>query len=32
LVIADTRPINYLVLIGYIEIFPALFEKVILPP
>jgi predicted nucleic acid-binding protein len=31
LVIADTGPINYLVLIGHIEILPALFEKVILP-
>ena len=31
LVIADTGPINYLILIGDIEILPALFEKVILP-
>ena len=31
LVIADTGPINYLVLIGHIDILPALFEKVILP-
>jgi predicted nucleic acid-binding protein len=31
LVIADTGPINYLVLIGYIEILPALFERLILP-
>jgi predicted nucleic acid-binding protein len=31
LVIADTGPINYLLLIGHIEILPALFEKVILP-
>src|SRR5437016_2989266 len=31
LVIADTAPINYLVLIGSIEILPELFEKVILP-
>ena len=30
-VIADTGPINYLVLIGYIELLPRLFEKVILP-
>jgi predicted nucleic acid-binding protein len=31
LVIADTGPINYLVLIGSIDLLPVLFEKVILP-
>jgi predicted nucleic acid-binding protein len=31
LVIADTSPINYLILIGHIEILPSLFKKVILP-
>ena len=31
LIIADTGPINYLVLIGHIDLLPALFEKVILP-
>jgi predicted nucleic acid-binding protein len=31
LVIADTGPINYLILIGHIDLLPALFEKVILP-
>lgn len=31
LVVADTGPINYLVLIGQIFLLPALFEKVILP-
>lgn len=31
-VIADPGPVNYLVLIGRIEILPAMFEKVILPP
>ena len=31
LVIGDTGPINYLILIGHIEILPVLFEKVILP-
>ena len=31
LVIADTSPINYLILIGNIELLPALFGKVILP-
>jgi predicted nucleic acid-binding protein len=31
LVIADTGPVNYLILIGHIEILPALFEKVTLP-
>jgi predicted nucleic acid-binding protein len=32
LVVADTSPINYLILIGHIEILPALFENVMLPP
>lgn len=31
LVIADTGPLNYLILIGYIDLLPALFEKVALP-
>ena len=31
LVIADTGPINYLVLIERIDLLPALFQKVILP-
>jgi predicted nucleic acid-binding protein len=31
LVIADTGPINYLILIGHIDLLPALFEKVTLP-
>lgn len=31
LVIADTGPINYLILIGHIDVLPALFAKVILP-
>jgi predicted nucleic acid-binding protein len=31
LVIADTGPINYLILIGHIDILPALFDHVILP-
>lgn len=30
-VVADTGPFNYLLLIGHIEILPRLFEKVILP-
>jgi predicted nucleic acid-binding protein len=30
-VVADTGPINYLVLIGHIEVLRALFEKVIVP-
>jgi predicted nucleic acid-binding protein len=30
-VVADTGPIHYLVLIGHIEILPALFEKVNIP-
>jgi predicted nucleic acid-binding protein len=31
LVIADTGPINYLILIGHIDILPGLFERVIVP-
>jgi predicted nucleic acid-binding protein len=31
LVIADTSPINYLILIGQIELLPRIFERVILP-
>jgi predicted nucleic acid-binding protein len=31
LVIADTGPINYLILICCIDLLPVLFEKVILP-
>ena len=31
LVIADTSPLNYLVLIEQVEILPALFEKVFVP-
>jgi hypothetical protein len=32
LVVADTGPINYLILIGHIDILPAMFPKVILRP
>jgi predicted nucleic acid-binding protein len=31
LVISDTGPINYLVLIGHIDLLPILFERVIMP-
>jgi predicted nucleic acid-binding protein len=31
LVIADTSPINYLLIIGHIDILPVLFDKVIFP-
>jgi predicted nucleic acid-binding protein len=31
LVIADTGPLNYLILIGHVGVLPVLFEKVILP-
>jgi predicted nucleic acid-binding protein len=31
IVIADTGPINYLILIGHIDVLPVLFEKIILP-
>jgi predicted nucleic acid-binding protein len=30
-VVADTGPIHYSVLIGHIEVLPALFEKVVIP-
>ena len=30
-IVADTGPINYLILIGCIDILPKLFEKVVLP-
>ena len=31
LVIADTSPINYLLLIGHIDVLPAVFQKIVLP-
>lgn len=31
LVVSDTGPINYLVLIGHIDLLPILFEKVVMP-
>ena len=31
LIIADTGPVNYLILIGHIDLLPRLFQKVILP-
>jgi predicted nucleic acid-binding protein len=31
LVVADTGPINYLVLIGAIEVLPKLFEQILVP-
>jgi len=31
LVIADTGPINYLILIGHVDLLPRLFERVVLP-
>ena len=32
IVIADTGPINYLILIGEIEVLPALYNQVLIPP
>ncbi len=32
LVVADTTPLNYLILIGQIEVLPKLFGKVLIPP
>jgi predicted nucleic acid-binding protein len=31
LVIADTGPLNYLILIGHVDVLPVLFERVVLP-
>jgi predicted nucleic acid-binding protein len=31
-VISDTSPINYLVLIGAIDVLPKLFQEVLIPP
>jgi predicted nucleic acid-binding protein len=31
IVIADTGPLNYLLLIGHIELLPVLFERVVIP-
>jgi predicted nucleic acid-binding protein len=31
LVVSDTGPLNYLILIGEIDLLPGLFEKVVLP-
>jgi len=32
IVVADTSPLNYLVLIDEIALLPALFQKVLIPP
>ncbi len=32
IVIADTGPVNYLILIGEIEVLPALYGRVVVPP
>lgn len=32
IVVADTTPLNYLVLIGEIELLPALYQSVLIPP
>ena len=32
IVIADTSPINYLILIGEIDVLPALYGQVLIPP
>lgn len=31
IVVADTGPLNYLVMIGHVDLLPALFEKVLVP-
>jgi predicted nucleic acid-binding protein len=32
IVVADTGPINYLILIGELELLPALYSRVLIPP
>lgn len=32
IVVSDTSPLNYLILIGQTEILPALFDRVVIPP
>ncbi len=32
IVVSDTSPLNYLILIGHAEILPALFSRVVAPP
>ena len=31
-VVSDTTPLNYLILLGHIEILPQLFGKLLVPP
>ena len=31
-VVADTSPVNYLVLIGHVEILPRLYTRILIPP
>jgi len=32
IVVADTSPINYLVLIGHIDVLPAFYDRILVPP
>src|SRR4051794_1492027 len=32
IVISDTSPLNYLVLIGHVDVLPVLFGRVVIPP
>ena len=32
LVVSDTTPLNYLILIGHIDVLPRLFGKLLVPP
>ena len=32
LVVSDTTPFNYLILIGHIDVLPRLFGKLLVPP
>lgn len=32
IVVSDTSPVNYLVLIGHVDVLPVLFDRVVAPP
>lgn len=32
IVVSDTSPINYLILVGHVDVLPALFDEIVVPP
>jgi predicted nucleic acid-binding protein len=32
IVVADTSPLNYLILIGHVDVVPVLFDRIVAPP